>query len=368
MEEAINLEEPVADEEMREIEEDIQRSNRIRLMAYGVTGTGKSALLNAIIGEPIFEEGDDFDAQTRNVEEKHCLKAGVDVYAYDTPGLEDYSGNEQRYLDDIRRNCTDIDLFMYCINMTQMRIPETEDRNSPIHSITRSLGLEIWAYSMIVLTFANIFEKSLVESHGRNKLDSLFKRKVKQWEEYVKKTLNKLGVPKKSVWEIKITTAGFRTNIHLQTEKYWLTNLWTVALTSMKEDAQAAMVRIAYTRFREESDVRVEDLRADTACHPLVFSKSDLATGAGVGGGTTGVAGAIALGAVGATIGSLLIGIPSFGVFAGLGMALGGVAGAAAGAQTGAAAGIMITLYRRKKKIEKFKHDIVTKLAEQISS
>ncbi len=134
----INLQQ-VTKEEVEELKECAAKSNQIRIMAYGATGTGKSSLLNAIIGQELFEEGDDFDPKTTLIEERKCNKASVDVVACDTPGLQDYSDNEEKYLCDIRKKCNDMDLFLYCIKMTDRRT-DFSDKKSALKAITNALG------------------------------------------------------------------------------------------------------------------------------------------------------------------------------------------------------------------------------------
>lgn len=119
----------------------------------------------------------------------------------------------------------------------------------------------------------------------------------------------------------------------------------------MKDTAQAAMVKIAWSRFQfKEGDIKPDDFDGDISEQPLVFTKVNKAaiTGTVVAAGVTGAA-------TGALIGALLIGIPSFGVFAGVGLVLGGVLGGAAGVGEGIGIGMLIALYQRKKKIEKLK-------------
>ena len=362
IEEDPNEEEPITDEEKEGIKKWVNDSKAIRIMAYGATGTGKSSLLNAIIGENIFQESgyDEFDPETKKVEEKHCTKAGVDIFAYDTPGLQDYSGNAEQYLAEINNNCSDIDLFLFCLKLiTNRSDPELTPPDAAIRKITECLGKKVWKHSVIALTFANIQEESLRDIDPSD-VSTRFKKLIADWEDAVKEELEKLEVDKKIIKNLKFVPVGY-IDPHLECQRYWLTNFWTKSLESMKKRAQAAMVKIAVSRFSDESDVKPEDFDQDLASQPLVYKKNAIA-----GGTVAGVATGVACAATGALIGGLLIGIPSFGIFAGLGMALGLGVGAAVGAHAGAAAGILVSLYRKNKKMKKVRLDSITKLTAEL--
>lgn len=59
-------------------------------------------------------------------------------------------------------------------------------------------------------------------------------------------------------------------------------------------------------------------------------------------------------GSIGATAGALAIGIPSFGVFAGVGLALGFVGGAAVGVGVALATAMAVHYYKKKKRKAKY--------------
>ena len=91
-------------------------------MVTGKTGTGKSTLLNGLLGEEIFKEGHNLDSETREVTIiRKEMDTGVTVIAYDCPGLQDGTGDEDAYLKDMQDKIRDgLDLVLYCISMSNI--------------------------------------------------------------------------------------------------------------------------------------------------------------------------------------------------------------------------------------------------------
>ena len=332
----------ITEEDVTEAEEWVRNSlsnkPEIRLMVIGKTGTGKSTLLNGVVGAQLFEEGDDFEPQTLRLECKKVTKAGVDIVAFDTPGLHDDSGNEEQYLTEIRAKCTDVHLILYCVSMLETR-SDLEKRNSAIKLITRALGANIWKNDVLMLTFANVFESRLVTKHGNNQeeIKASFMKKANEWRVLIGSALYESGEPYKVYGKISVIPVSTGNEPHLITQRYWLSNFWSECLLATKKTAQVAIVKMSLGRLQYEDDIKPGDFDRDISEQPKVVTKLDKGVAAGAAG-----EGFVAGATTGALISALAIGVVSFGVAAGVGLALGALIGGGVGAGSGAGAGLII--------------------------
>lgn len=128
----------------------------ISLLVVSRTGKGKSTFINSIIelGKEIAKESPD-DICTANVQSYMCQNviSGVNVTLIDTPGLQDTRGLEHKYLQCIKKQCPEVSLVLYCIDMNARR-PEN-DALVAMKKLHQSFGLKFWKRVVFIFTFAN---------------------------------------------------------------------------------------------------------------------------------------------------------------------------------------------------------------------
>ena len=128
-------------------------SREIRILVTGKTGTGKSALINGIMGLNVTKEGDSLDPTTTTVDKFKRMVRGIPMIVFDSPGLQDGTKNEKQYLSDMERKCKEVDLVLYTLRMSDKRL-HSDDTNA-MEKLTHAFGEQFWANAMFVLTFAN---------------------------------------------------------------------------------------------------------------------------------------------------------------------------------------------------------------------
>ena len=321
-------------EQKDEIKEWVQKSSskrRIEILVTGRTGTGKSTLVNALVGKDVAKVGSKLKVQTAEVK-AYVAKAedGVEVVVWDSPGLQDGSGKETEYLSMLKEKCSNVDVIIYCIDVAETRAKlkgEDEDLRA-IQQLTATFGLDWWEHSIFVLTRANLLEAML---SVKPDLEERFNERLQDWKQRIHETLLREGVSKEVVDEIPVEPAGHIKKPHLPGRKYWLSALWIIFLDRAKERSQPLITKLNLHRLKKESEVKEGDFEKEGYEQPIVIDHMEWISHI-LKGGSVGAQTGAAVGALGGIIGSVV----------------GGVVGGAVGA--GAVILTKIWKYRKSKK------------------
>ena len=345
----------------------------------GVTGSGKSTLINALCGtipretlelderkETVLDsvlpaiEGDTLQPETQEIKGYVAQTASFSgksfsIRVWDSPGVQDGSNMGNTYMQQLNAECGDnIDMLLYCVDMSVTRCV-VEELVPGMTTVTCAMGTDVWCHAMVVLTFANIVEENidevvLVENSGEDKRH-IFLTRLDHWQKGVRLALVQTGVPDEIVEKIPIEPAGNYTNPYLPDRIHWLGYLWLQFFTYARDDAKLAILITNHHRIKDASLLTPTDLQQLEQCTspiqiPLIIENEHLLGITAISMGAASVAGACAGGVAGGLVaGSLTVG---------LGTGIGLVAGAAAGAVIGPLIGMAVNkmLERRKEKKE----------------
>ena len=253
-------------------------SKRAQIFITGKTGAGKSSVVNALVGDKVAEEGYTLDPKTSKVtkyqKKMHC--DCVEVTIWDSPGLQDGTSREDEYLADMKKNCSDMDLCVYCANLLETRFTKDCSDIVAMKKLTSAFGKDMWKHAIFILTFANVLEDvdiALLDAEDGQK-SVLFEGKIAEWERVLKEALvEDVGVDEAVVKNISVVPAGY-TQPNLLDRDYWLSPVWFEALYAMKPMAQPAMMKMNFHRIvRNPEEIRKEDFEKFIHQHPVIFSK-----------------------------------------------------------------------------------------------
>ena len=305
--------------------EKIKSAKEFKFIVIGKTGTGKSTLIYGLIGAEVAEvtEGVTTTGVTTKVESYSRKINDIEILAYDSPGLEDGSGNEKTYLEEIYKACQQgMDLVVFAIQFQSRFVPDNPDARA-IVKFTKKLKPAIWEKTIVILTHSNLCEalNPKLRYKSREEKQAFFKQVISDYKTVIHQTLLKAGVPAATVEKVKVVPTGIEYEAQLLDSTLWFSNFWLECLTAISTlEGRATMFKAHSSRLKSDKDVTDEDFQQPIHSQPIIMKTSILVSVGGVMG--PGVAGAAvgALGLLGGPVGAVTIPLGFF-----VGVALGAV-------------------------------------------
>ncbi len=262
-----------------------RKSKDISILITGKTGTGKSTLINGLVGREVAKQGDNLDPETTEVKKYSLSEGEITVDVFDSPGLQDGRKNEAKYLANIKEKCSDVDLIVYCIRMSEEKVPTDGPDMKAIKLLNETFGPDMWKNTVFLLTFANDITGFAEYEVGDNPSDQqkYFIKQLQNWESLIRERLHTtVGISKEIVDAIIINPAGHKNEPLLPDsgctagESHWLSRVWLKALGSTKPRGQLALIKLNLHRiqtkeneYKNDGDIEQELISQ----HKLIFTQ-----------------------------------------------------------------------------------------------
>ena len=155
-------------------------------------------------------------------------KNNVKITVFDTPGLADDTGNDERYLRQILDQVKTVDLFLFCTDMTSKRFSNDDART--IRKLTETFGASLWDHALVVLTFANQVHLNATEKDPTvvdlvQQQFNLFQKRIQDFQTKIQDFLLKGGAHQEAVSNLPFVPAGESAMPRLPDRDNWLTAL-----------------------------------------------------------------------------------------------------------------------------------------------
>ena len=224
----------------------IGNQNRLDILVCGKTGVGKSTLINALLGNELcpvgdaaeLDDDDAFRAKTQEVDATKTSVNGILLRIFDSPGLQDGTDNDQRYVDLIYDRCKDADLVFYCLEMPTARWTPREIEATLL--LTNKFGPDFWKKAILVLTKANMLQPRKRMSPEEEK--QYFKTTLERLATRFRNDLKKKNVPPEIADDIPAVPVGSEAVQVLQDGESYVRSLWLTCFHRVTGDAKEKFV------------------------------------------------------------------------------------------------------------------------------
>ena len=287
------------------------RKDPVNILVIGTAGSGKSTLVNGLVGRKVAQTGGGGTAVTNEVKSYRGEALGIQLNVFDSVGFGE--GRTGRDVVSEIAKAGRFDLILICVRM-DCRI--TGDVRSMFSTLGRMLNEEMWNRSLVVLTFANVFIslEGIKDTSPHDQTEDI-EQQITEFKTQICGFIS--GRVRKQVCdEIPFCVAGSPSCMKLATIDDWLDDLWKECIDRCSLDVREFL--------KEFSNLVLRGF---------------VVAGSAVAGGAVGTV-------IGGVIGSI-VPIVGTAIGAGIGAGVGGGVGATA---TGGVSAFMVILSERLKR------------------
>ena len=220
------------------------KGDPVKILVVGLTGSGKSTLINNLVGENVAMVGHGVDSVTSRLGVYEVDFCGIKIQVYDTTGFGDSKGKSHQ---DILKEIAHVgkfDLMLLCIK-TDGRFAANE--MSMFTLLRNEIAEEMWMRSIVVLTFTDVFFL-LGSSPNSDDLE----KKIHSFRNKMSRILS-VTMCNETIANIPFCTA----EKHISPNNPWLENLWEVCVNRCNSDVRPLMGLFSKYRIIEVGSIVV---------------------------------------------------------------------------------------------------------------
>ena len=268
------------------------------ILVVGETGTGKTTLVNNLLGIDNSPEQGGLDSHTSTISSYEMKVEEVTFRVYDTPGLRDSQGKDHdaKYLKQMKDilNSGEIQLVIYCMKLTETKMHKGLIRTFQEYN---KIGV-IWEQTLIALTFADALPVPKEERKKDDfKMDQYFDTKVQEWKDKIEKTLvENVGIRGDRAEKIVVRPITDDPSENLPNDEEWYHPLWITILKLLPYGAAMQFARMRAEKIdgiKAVEVIKILALKIASYAGGIVAGPPGAIVAAGVTGGLSAVIGGI---------------------------------------------------------------------------
>ena len=229
---------------------------RLGILVVGVTGAGKSTLINILLGKEVAKVGESVHSETSTVNSYDGTIKNVKVRIYDTPGLGDSREDhaDSAYLAKIKDVLKkgEIHVVIYCFKMDDTRLRRGLIRTFQQYN---EIGIS-WEKTLIALTFANALSvPSKKKKEPGFSMMRFFNGRLEEWCKAIPEVLaREVKVEERFLAQIKIAPTADDRELELPDGGNWFNSLFLQMLELLPPYAMVRFLDIHSSNVVLNSD------------------------------------------------------------------------------------------------------------------
>ena len=228
-----------------------RREEPVNILVIGPTGSGKSTLINALMGDTVARVKHGAAACQTELELYHGNYEGIGITVYDTVGFSDTKGkSEDSIVKEIAKK-NKFDLILICIRMDS----RADDKIKKMFTVLcDNISQPMWGRTVIVLTFTNMFLQlgNMRQLKTTEAKAESMKRKIVEFRSHVYQYVQG-SITDEMFSAIPFCVAGLEDERELLPGTIdWLVDLWRNCLYRSSDEARNFLKRLAEYRLAVE--------------------------------------------------------------------------------------------------------------------
>uniref|UniRef100_A0A1X7VMN7 AIG1-type G domain-containing protein n=1 Tax=Amphimedon queenslandica TaxID=400682 RepID=A0A1X7VMN7_AMPQE len=252
---SINKDEVVSQSKMLK-----ERENSVNILVLGLTGAGKSTLVNAMMGDILAQSQAGAKACSSGIVCHEGEHEDIRIKIYDTAGFGESDIQEKNILQNIAENTPrkGYDLILIAIRMDSRL--DTDNAKKMLSSLGRDMEPEMWKRLIVVLTFANFFVFQLENGYQDFTEEAIKLQVERETEEFRRVFKEHTGKDYRLASQIPFILAGSMKQRKLPIDDDWLVTLWDHSILRCRTKVKPFLKRIRLQRLFVDLRLMIQNI------------------------------------------------------------------------------------------------------------